>query len=136
MKYLLDTNILSEPTRARPRLQVLQRMYEHKSEIAIPVPAWHELWFGCSRLKPSSRRRSIERYLEDVLLASFPILAYERKEAEWHARERARLVALGRTPPFVDGQIAAIAHENGLTLVTSNSRDFRWFEGLTLESWT
>lgn len=86
MKYLLDTNILSEPTKPRPRPQVLQRMNEHKSEIAVPVPAWHELWFGCSRLKPSGRRRSIERYLEDVLLASFPILAYGRKETEWHAR--------------------------------------------------
>ncbi len=110
-------------------------MYDHKNEIAIPAPVWHELRFGCSRLEPSRRRAVIERYLEDVLLASFPILEYGWKEAEWHARERARLAAIGRAPPFVDGQIAAIAHENGLILVTSNTLDFRSFEGLTLATW-
>jgi predicted nucleic acid-binding protein len=41
--------------------------------------------------------------------------------AEWHAAERARLAALGKTPPFVDGQITAIAYANSLTLVTLNS---------------
>ena len=134
MKYLLDTNIVSEPTRPRPSPRVIQWLYEHKDESAIPAPVWHELRFGCSRLNPSHRRTAIERYLEDVLLVSLPILEYGWKEADWHARERARLAAVGRTPPFVDGQIAAIAHENRLVLVTSNIRDFRWFEGLELET--
>lgn len=68
-----------------------------------------------------------------MLLVSFPILEYDRKEAEWHAQERARLAAIGPTPPFVNGQIAAIARQHGLILVTSNTRDFQVFEGPTLE---
>lgn len=88
-----------------------------------------------TRLEPSRRRKAIERYLADVLLVSLPILEYGRKEAERHAQERARLAAIGRTPPFVDGQIAAIAREHGLILVASNTRDFQLFEGLTLETW-
>lgn len=64
---------------------------------------------------------------------SVAILEYGRKEAEWHTQERARLAAIGRTPPFVDGQIAAIARQHGLILVTSNTRDSQLFEGLTLE---
>ena len=71
----------------------------------------------------------------DVVLESFPILDYGWNAADWHARERARLVSAGRTPPFVDGQIAAIAHANGLVLVTSNTKDFRAFDGLRVESW-
>ena len=135
MKYLLDTNTVSEPLRPRPNAGVIRRLQEHEQEIAIPAPVWHELRFGCSRLAPSRRRDAVERYIEDVVLKSFPTLDYSWTAADWHARERARLVGAGRTPPFVDGQIAAIAHANGLVLVTSNAKDFRAFDGLTVESW-
>jgi tRNA(fMet)-specific endonuclease VapC len=64
-----------------------------------------------------------------------PILPYDEAAAEWHAMERARLAALGRTLPFVDGQIAAIAQTNNLVLVTANAVDFRDFAGLTIEDW-
>lgn len=135
MKYLLDTNTVSEPLRPRPNAGVIRRLQEHEQEIAIPAPVWHELRFGCSRLAPSRRRDAVERYIEDVVLESFPILDYGWTAADWHARERARLVGAGRTPPFVDGLIAAIAHANELVLVTSNAKDFRAFDGLRVESW-
>lgn len=134
-KYLLDTNTVSEPLRPRPSAELVERLQEHEEEIAIPAPVWHELRFGCSRLPPSRRRDAIERYIEDVVLASFPVLAYGREAADRHARERARLAALGRTPPFVDGQIAAIAYVHGLVLVTSNTGDFLPFHGLQVEDW-
>lgn len=64
-----------------------------------------------------------------------PILDYDRAAAEWHAVERARLAAAGETPPFVDGQIAAIAFAKSLTLVTFNEADFRGFQGIDVTSW-
>jgi len=36
----------------------------------------------------------------------------------------------------VDGQIAAIAHSQGLTLVTTNIDDFRCFDDLALADWS
>lgn len=63
------------------------------------------------------------------------ILPYDERAAEWHASERARLIALGRTPSFVDGQIAAIAKVNSLILVTRNMSDFKEFSGLKLKNW-
>ena len=135
MRYLLDTNTVSEPLRPRPNAGVIRRLQEYEGVIALPAPVWHELRFGCSRLTRSRRREAIERYLDEVVLESFPILDYDWSAADWHARERARLVAEGRTPPFVDGQIAAIAHANGLVLVTSNTDDFQAFENLKVENW-
>jgi tRNA(fMet)-specific endonuclease VapC len=64
-----------------------------------------------------------------------PILDYDRAAAEWHARERARLMSRGETPSFADGQIAAIAYVNDLTLVTFNDSDFRRFHELRVASW-
>ena len=106
LRYLLDTNAVSEPLRPHPAGGIMHRLRQHDGEIAIPSPVWHELRFGCSRLPPSRRRNAVERYIETVVLQSFPVLDYDLEAADWHARERARLVAAGKTPPFVDGQIA------------------------------
>ena len=136
MRYLLDTNVVSEPLRPKPSPAVIRRLSEIDDEAAIGAPVWHELRFGCARLPPSRRREGFERYIDTVILANFSILEYDREAADWHALERARLSALGRTPPFTEGQIAAIAHVNGLILVTGNGRDFEGFQGLRLEDWS
>ena len=135
LKYLLDTNVVSEPLRPSPATAILRRLRRHEGETAIASIVWHELQFGCARLPKSRRRAAIERYLEEVVLASFPILDYDRTVAEWHAGERARLEAAGKTPPFIDGQIAAIASVNDLVLITANKADFRGFKGLRVQSW-
>jgi len=135
LKYLLDTNMVSEPLRPEPAPGILRSLHRHEGEMAIPSVVWHELRFGCLRLPKSRRRTAIERYLEDVILASFPILDYDHAAAEWHAIERARLASAGRTPPFIDGQIAAIARVHDLALVTSNKADFRGFKGLRMTNW-
>ena len=44
-------------------------------------------------------------------------------------------MAEGWTRPFQDGQIAAIAFVNDLTLVTFNRADFKRFEGLRVTTW-
>lgn len=135
MKYLLDTNIVSEPLRPAPNKLVLTRLRRHAKELAIASVAWHELWFGYLRLPISARRSAIERYLNEVVELSIPIVAYDARAAAWHAAERARLGARGSTPPFVDGQIAAIAATNELVLVTRNGADYALFHGLKIEDW-
>ncbi len=42
---------------------------------------------------------------------------------------------MGKTPAFVDGQIAAIAYSNRLILVTNNVADFNDFQHLKIENW-
>ena len=135
MKYLLDTNVVSEPLRPKPDARTLDRLRHHQGEIALPSLVWHELQYGCARLPRSRRRRAIERYLSEVVLMSFPILDYDRAAAEWHATQRARLAARRKPTSFVDGQIAGIAAANYLVLVTFNTKDFDHFDGLRVENW-
>ena len=135
LSYLLDTNILAEPLRPKPNDLILDRLKRHEAEIAITSVVWHEMWFGCYRLPASARRAAIEAYLTQVVAPAIPILPYDREAAAWHARERARLTAIGKTPPFADGMIAAVAWTNNLELVTFNLDDFRGFEGLQCVNW-
>lgn len=136
VKYLLDTNIVSEPLRPTPNAKVLARLKRHQDELAIASVVWHELWFGCQRLPASAKRSVIESYLNEVVVVSMPILPYDQAAAEWHAAERARLTALGKTPPFADGQIMAIAHANSLILVTLNPSDYTAFNDVRVEGWS
>jgi tRNA(fMet)-specific endonuclease VapC len=132
--YLLDTNVLSEPARPAPDPGVLKRMLAIGDEAATAAPAWHELEYGRLRL-PAGRRRDIIDAMLDRLAATLVVLPYDHEAARWHALERARLERRGTPPPFVDGQVAAIAVIHGLVLVTRNVRDFKRFAGLRVESW-
>ena len=133
--YLLDTNALSEPLRPSPDEGILRGLEQHRDFLATAAPVWHELVFGCCRLPPSKKRTAIERYVKEVVGACLAILPYDAAAAEWHASERARLGRLGLTPPFVDGQIAAIARTHGLVLVTANVADYMHFTELEVEDW-
>jgi tRNA(fMet)-specific endonuclease VapC len=133
--YLLDTNVISEPLRPQPDQRVLNRLRQHQSTIAISAIVWHELLFGCARLPVSARRTTIERYLQQVIAPSLPILPYDERAATWHAAERARLTQIGQPPAFADSQIAAVAQTNQLILVTFNLRDYTNFSGLLIEDW-
>lgn len=133
--YLLDTNVLSEPLRPDPNPHVMQRMMEHRGEVCTGAPVWNELLYGCYRLPPSRRRRTLEDYLHRTLGQNLTVLPYDRDAAEQHASERARLALVGLTPAFVDGQIAAIALTHGLRLATRNVDDFANFQELVCEDW-
>jgi tRNA(fMet)-specific endonuclease VapC len=133
--YVADTNIVSEIMRPRPNHNVQVQWQQHNTQIAITTVTWHELLTGTRLMSHSKRREAIHSFLFDTLQVTAPILPYDQTAAEWHAYERARLSQLGRPPSFSDGQIAAIAATNDLTLVTRNVADFAGFAGLTIENW-
>jgi tRNA(fMet)-specific endonuclease VapC len=135
MKYLLDTNVVSEPIRARPSGTVLAGIEAHATELAVSAISWQEMYYGFERLPPGARRDCIRAYLEERVRATLPILPFDAAAGEWQARERARLEKIGRTPSYADSQIAAIAAVNGLVLVTRNTDDFADFSGLIVEDW-
>ncbi len=135
LRYLLDTNAISEPARPQPNIHLIERWQTHRGEVAVSATVWHELVYGLERMPPSRRRETIHGYLRDLRASTMPILAYDEVAAEWHAGERARLEGLGRTIPFRDSQIASVARIHDLILVTANVVDFEVLEGLEIENW-
>ncbi|MEI6789919.1 MAG: type II toxin-antitoxin system VapC family toxin [Myxococcaceae bacterium] len=135
LRFLLDTNIISEPMQLIPNLSVYRKIKNHASEIAIASIVWHELIFGISLLENSHRKKLLQNYVDRVINPGLPILPYGEVAAHWHAQERARLQKIGIQIPVSDAQIAAIAYTNDLILVTRNEKDFKAFQGLKIENW-
>lgn len=128
--YLLDTNILSEPAKKNPDGKVMQRLEEHDGQFATSAIVWHELNYGCASLPNSKRKSELQSYLSMLANNGLLILPYDHSAAEWLAQQRAALKARGKTAAYVDGEIAAVAAVNNLTLVTRNTDDFQFFDGL------
>ena len=134
LRFLLDTNVVSELTKPQPNPDVLQALAQHEAACAISAPTLEELVFGCHRLPAGARRDWLRRWVQG-LPARLPVLPFDEAAALWLGAERARLAALGRPAPRTDGEIAAVAVSRGLTLVTRNVRDFDAFAELMFADW-
>jgi tRNA(fMet)-specific endonuclease VapC len=134
LKYLLDTNAISDLMRPAPNSIVFERMNLYRSEIATASTVIHELLYGCLRLTESRKRQAFLDYINESVF-NLPVFDYDSKAAQWHARERARLSKIGKTLAFADGQIASIAAANDLILVTNNVADFQYFDNLKIDNW-
>lgn len=132
--YLLDTNILSEPTRKSPDARVIKKLTQYQYQIALAAPVYYELLTGCRRLPLSKRRDKLDAYLNGFI-STLPVLSYDDKAADWHSAEQVRLSNEGLTPAFIDSQIAAIAASNRLIMVTRNIDDFQHFDALDVVNW-
>jgi tRNA(fMet)-specific endonuclease VapC len=132
MRYLLDTNILSEPTKPEPSVAVMARLQRDGPDCATSSLSWHELWYGVSRLPVSQRRAQLEEYLRNLDL---PLFSYDPLCAQTHGLRRAQLEHQGLSMSFADGQIAAIAEVHGLVVVTRNTHHFRHYPSIRLENW-
>jgi tRNA(fMet)-specific endonuclease VapC len=108
---------------------------KHGKETCTASLVIHEMYYGMHKLDTGRVKHNLQRYLRMLKEQALVVLSYDQDSAEWHAQERARLAAAGKTPAFVDGQIAAIACTQRLILVTRNTSDFGGFKGLEMENW-
>lgn len=134
ISYLLDTNVISEIAKPTAHQHVLNQFQLHQYEVAIPSIVWQELRFGWLKMPEGARKQTIGTFIHDIV-SHLPILPYDMQAARTHAEIRIQTQQSGLNIPFVDGQIAAIAIAQGLTLVTRNTKDFQSIDGLRLQNW-
>ena len=123
MKYLVDANVLSEPTRSAPVSTVVEWLRRNQHEIAVDPIILGEVRFGILLLPRGRRRADLERWF-DAGVHRLQCLSWEAETAMCWAQLLAALRAAGRTMPIKDSLIAATALVHGLTVVTRNRADF------------
>lgn len=137
-RYLLDTNVLSEPMRPRPAATVLRWLdARNPANLFLSAITLGELASGMHRLESSARRRALERWLSDVVVTQFEgrILAFDTDVAWRWGEMIAGAAASGRTRRAIDLQIAATAAHHGLVLVSRNAADFTGLRVEVVNPW-
>jgi len=127
LKYLLDTNVISEWTKPRPDPAVVRWLGEAREEdLSLSVITLGELWNGVEQLPPGKRRTSLARWIEQDLTARFEgrMLGIDERIAQAWGALLARSRKQGKVMHAVDALLAATASVHALTLVTRNTRDF------------
>jgi len=130
---VLDTNVLSELTRAHPAPAVVAWLDTwDAAEVCTTAITAAELRAGAAVL-PRGRRSArlaeeVERLLADTLDGS--LLAFDGDSARYYGEVVAMRRSAGRPIPPLDAQIAAICLQHEARLATRNTRDF---EGIGLE---
>jgi predicted nucleic acid-binding protein len=136
--FLLDTNVISEPVRPQPAAAVLRWLETRDPEsLYLSVITLGEIVAGIRRLAASARRRTLERWLMDVLAPQFHdrILSFDAEAAWRWGAYVADSASAGRTLPAVDLQIAAIASQRKLVLVTRNAAEFAGLDLVVVNPW-
>ena len=123
MKFLVDANVISEPTRATPNGAVVAWLRQHERDIVVDPIVLGEIRFGILLLPKGKRRRRLEQWFEEGVqrLACLP---YDAETGLRWAELLAALRKAGRAMPVKDSLIATTALVHGLTVATRNRIDF------------
>ena len=110
---------------------VLQGRVPPDEELAITVISVGELVHGTH--KSSRTAENLARL--DVLLATVTVLSYDEASARRFGLVKADLERAGAPLGDLDLQIACIALQHGVPLVTHNRRHFERVSGLAIDDW-
>lgn len=123
MRFLVDANVLSEPTRVDPSQEVLEWLRIHEREITIDPIVLGEIRFGINLLPAGKRRKALENWFDRGIVGVQCLNWDARVGLRW-AQLLADLRKMGSTMPVKDSMIAASALANELVVVSRNVSDF------------
>jgi predicted nucleic acid-binding protein len=128
VRYLLDTNVISELVALQPHPSVLAWIEAlDQTAIYLSVITIGEIHRGIERLPESAKQDRLRAWLSDDLLVRFGdrIVPVDVGVMMVWGAMVARLTREGRPLPAMDSLIAAQVIHHGYTLVTRNASDFR-----------
>lgn len=127
MKYLLDTDVLSQTTKAKPHTGVISWLRgPQESDLYLSAITIEELRFGLELMPKGKRRRELESWLEDRVLRRFSgrIFPVEERVADKCGKLFAAAKLAGDNLDIGDVLIAATASVHNLKVVTLNRKHF------------
>lgn len=125
MKYLLDTNILSELMKETPDYNTICWLQDYSSEVGTSAISIYELYYGVMLL-PEGKRKTAFRTHIDALVKDLAnrTLSYDAFCGYICASLQATVHKHGYTIGIADLMIAAIAQNNNCIVATRNIKDF------------
>ncbi len=126
IRYLLDTNVISETARPSPDAQVL-RFLGQLSSITLSAVGVYEIGSGIQRLQAGKKRTFLENWLAELLASDCDVLPLDRDAALRCAVLESEARRQGRTIEVRDLLILGIAKSQDLGVATRNIAHFRGF---------
>ena len=130
MRFMLDTNIISDMIRNPAGKAASAMVREGDAAVCTSIVVASELRYGCARKGSAKLLKKVED-----LLAEIPVLPLDVPVDVEYGALRAELEAVGQPIGHNDLFIAAHACVLGTTLVTANIGEFTRIRKLKVENW-
>ena len=124
MIYLVDANVLSEPTKQVADSRVVAWLQANESNLMVDSIIIGELRIGILALPRGRKRNRLEQWYETVV-ETIECLPWDATISRRWAALVVELKRKGETVPLLDGMIAATALQHDLIVATRNTRDFQ-----------
>ena len=137
MRYLLDTCVFAEYSKAEPNEKVIEWIDSQIQEtLYISVVTIGEIEKGIAKMQPSRRKTGIEAVLESLLIRfDDRVIPLDTAVARRWGKLTGDLEHIGRPLPIIDSLIAATALGHHLTLDTRNASDFAETKAKVVNIW-
>ena len=135
---VLDTNVISEPTRPMPSELVLGWFERHSAELYVTSISQAEIYFGFAILPAGKKRTALFEQARQIFSIDFAgrVLTFDSAAAENFADITTSRRKAGLDVKVFDAQIAAIARAHGAPVATRDVGDFTHTGIRIINPWT
>lgn len=124
MRWLLDSDVLSQPAKKAGDARVITWLEKHSHQCYTSSIVIAQLAFWV-RTKRGKQRAALQKWLTELVEAMHGrILGFNVPVAHVWADQQYELQTAGKPMPVEDSYIAAIARRHNLTIATGNVKDF------------